>query len=95
MVFAAGGVEALSILRKTRPDLILMDIMMPDMDGREVLRQMKTVPRLANIPVIMITGKGEKSIVTESLKAGATDFMVKPFVRDTLLGKIVKVLRGT
>lgn len=95
MVFAAGGVEALSILRKTRPDLILMDVIMPDMDGLEVLRQMKTVPRLANIPVIMITGKGEKSIVTESLKAGATDFMVKPFARDTLLGKVVKVLRGT
>lgn len=95
MVFAAGGVEALSILRKTRPDLILMDVMMPDLDGLEVLRQMKTVPRLANIPVIMITGKGEKSIVTESLKAGAIDFIVKPVTRDTLLGKVVKVLRGT
>ena len=95
LVFAAGGVEALSILRKTRPDLILMDVMMPDMDGLEVMRQMKTVPRLADIPVIMITGKGEKNIVTESLKAGATDFMVKPFARDTLLGKVAKVLRGT
>ena len=95
LVFAAGGVEALSVLRKTRPDLILMDVMMPGMDGLEVMRQMQTVPRLAGIPVIMITGKGEKNTVTESLKAGATDFMVKPFARDTLLGKVAKVLRGT
>jgi CheY-like chemotaxis protein len=95
LVFAAGGVEALSVLRKTRPDLILMDVMMPDMDGLEVMRQMKTVPRLADIPVIMITGKSEKNIVTESLKAGATGFVVKPFARDTLLGKVAKVLRGT
>lgn len=95
LVFAAGGVEALSVLRKTRPDLILMDIMMPDMDGLEVMRQMKTVPRLADIPIIMITGKSEKNIVTESLKAGATGFVVKPFARDTLLGKVAKVLRET
>ncbi|MHB1677116.1 MAG: response regulator [Sulfuriferula sp.] len=95
LLFASGGVEALSILRKIRPDLILMDIMMPDMNGLEVMRQMKTVPRLADIPVIMITGKGEKNIVTESLKAGANNFMVKPFARDTLLGKVAKVLHGT
>lgn len=95
LVFATGGVEALRIMRKTRPDLILMDFMMPDMDGLEVVRQIKTVPRLANIPVIMITGKGEKDVITESLKIGAIDFIVKPFSRDTLLGKVAKVLRGT
>ena len=95
LVFAAGGVEALRIMRKTRPDLILIDVMMPDMGGLELMRQMKAVPRLAGIPVIMMTGKGEKNIVTESLKAGATDFMVKPVARDTLLGKVARVLRGT
>lgn len=95
LVFGAGGLETLSILRKMRPDLILMDVMMPGMDGLEVMRQIRSVPRLADIPIIMITGKGEKNIVTESLKAGATDFIVKPFARGTLLGKITKVLRGT
>lgn len=95
LVFAAGGVEALRIMRKTRPDLILIDVMMPDMGGLELMRQIKAVPRLAGIPVIMMTGKGEKNIVTESLKDGATDFMVKPVARDTLLGKVAKVLRGT
>lgn len=94
LVFATGGAEALSVMRKTRPNLILMDFMMPGMDGLEVVRQIKTVLRLSDIPIIMITGKGEKNTVAESLKAGATDFMVKPFTRDTLLGKVVKVLRG-
>ena len=95
LVFAAGGVEALRIMRKTRPDLILIDVMMPDMGGLELMRQIKAVPRLAGIAVIMMTGRGEKNIVTESLKDGATDFMVKPVARDTLLGKVAKVLRGT
>jgi CheY-like chemotaxis protein len=95
LVFATGGVEALSILRYTRPDLILMDVVMPDMDGREVVRKIKTVHRLAGIPVIMMTGKGDNDVITESLKVGVIGFIVKPFSRDTLLVKVAKVLRGT
>lgn len=95
LAFATSGAEALDIVRKTRPDLILMDIMMPDMDGLEATRQLKTVPRLADIPVIMITGNSEKDIVTESLKAGATDFVVKPIDRQTLLEKVGRVLDVT
>lgn len=92
LMFAASGAEALSILRKVRPDLILMDVMMPGMDGMEVTKQVKSVPRLANIPIIMITGKSDKNVVTGSLKAGATSFVVKPFDRDTLLCKVAQVL---
>ena len=92
LIFATGGVEALSILRKTRPDLILMDVMMPGMDGLETVRYMKTAPQLADIPIVMITGKSDKNIVMESLKVGVTDFVVKPFDRDTLLGKVAQVL---
>jgi len=93
LMFAASGIEALSTLRKVHPDLILMDVMMPGMDGLEVTKQVKAVSRLADIPIIMITGNSEKKIVTESLKAGATSFVVKPFDRDTLLGKVAQVLR--
>jgi len=92
LVFATGGVEALKIMRTTPPDLVLVDFMMPDMNGMEVIRQLKTEPQLANIPVMMITGKGEKYVITESIKTGAVDFIVKPFTRDTLLGKVAKVL---
>lgn len=93
LLFAASGAEALSILRNVHPDLILMDVMMPGMDGLEATKQIKAVPRLADIPIIMITGKSEKKIVTESMKAGATSFVVKPFDRDTLLGKVAQALR--
>lgn len=92
LVFAAGGIEALKVLRKIRPDLILMDVMMPDMGGLEIVRYIRSAPHLADIPIIMITGKSDKNIVMESLKAGATGFVVKPFDRDTLLGKVAQVL---
>jgi CheY-like chemotaxis protein len=92
-VYVASGIEALNMLRKVLPDLILMDISMPDMDGLEVMRRMKGVARFTNIPIIMITGNSDQDVVTESLKAGAIDFMVKPLGRDALITKIAKILR--
>lgn len=94
VLFAGSGLEVLSLLRKTRPDLILMDVMMPDLDGVETTRRLKAVPQFAAIPVIMITGQSEKSVVAESLQAGAAGFLVKPFERDTLLAKVAQALRG-
>lgn len=92
LVFATGGAEALSLLRKMYPDLILMDVMMPDMDGLEVTRQIKSTPRLADIPVVMITGESKKNIVLNSLKIGVAGFLVKPFDRDTLRNTIANTL---
>lgn len=91
--FATGGVEALNILRKMQPDLILMDIMMPNLDGIETTRRLKTMTQFANVPVIMVTGKSEGAAVRDSMKAGAADFVVKPFDRDTLLAKLARALR--
>lgn len=92
LVFAAGGVEALNILLKLQPDLIIMDIMMPDLDGIETTRRLKTMPRLANVPVIMVTGNSERDSVRSSMRAGAADFVVKPFDGDTMLAKVARVL---
>jgi len=92
LTFASGGFEALNLLRKTRPDIILMDVMMPGMDGMETTRRLKAAPQSAKIPVIMITGNSEGKVVVDSLKAGAVDFVVKPFVRATLIAKIARVL---
>lgn len=92
LVFAASGIEALNTLHKTQPDLILMDIMMPDMDGMEVTRKVKAMPQFVDIPIIMFTAKSEKNTVTASLKSGATDFIVKPFVRERLIEKVASVL---
>ncbi len=92
LVFAGDGFKALNLLRKTRADVILMDIMMPDMDGIETTRHIKSVPQFAKIPVIMITGKSEGQVVIDSLKAGAMDFVVKPFDRAALIAKIDRAL---
>ncbi|CAN5305145.1 hypothetical protein BH11PSE11_BH11PSE11_11510 [soil metagenome] len=92
LVFAAGGVEALNILRKTQPDVILMDIMMPELDGIETTRRLKAMPNLANVPVIMATGNSEGATVRDSMKAGAIDFVVKPFESDTMQAKVARAL---
>ena len=95
LIFASDGFEALNILRKTRPDVILMDVMMPNMDGMATTQRLKTLPQFAQVPVIMVTGKSEGKVVVNSLKAGAVDFVVKPFDRTTLIAKITHALNTT
>ncbi len=90
LLFAASGADALRAMDKSRPDLILMDVQMPDMDGIEATRRLKLVPQFAAVPVIMITGKSAGNVVVDSLKAGAVDFVVKPFDRDTLIAKVAR-----
>jgi CheY-like chemotaxis protein len=89
-IFVSSGTEALRVLRQRRPDLILMDINLSDSDGIDLTRRIKAVDRLANIPVIMITGHGEKQVVMDSVEAGADDFVVKPVDKDILLAKLHK-----
>ncbi len=95
LLFAESGNEAMIMLHKVLPDLILMDVMMPGMSGLEVVRKIKAYPRLADVPIIMLTGKSEKDIVMESLKAGAKGFIVKPYKRDILVTRIREVLQNT
>ena len=89
---AGSGVEALASLRRHRPDLILMDFHLPGIDGVEVTRRLKAAGQFRDIPVVMITGNSGKEVVVKSLQAGAADFLVKPFDRDTLLAKIRSLL---
>jgi len=90
--YAASAARALSMLSKMSPSLILMDVHLPDVDGIQLTRKIKAMPRFREVPVIMITGSSEKRIVVESLKAGAVDFVVKPIDKEVLLGKIKKLL---
>ncbi|MDO8926373.1 MAG: response regulator [Sideroxyarcus sp.] len=92
LVYAASGIDALSMMPGMLPDIILMDVVMPEMDGIETMRNLKAVPQLAGIPVIMITGKSEGKVVSECLKAGAVDFVVKPFDQAVLIAKIERAL---
>ncbi len=91
---AAGAGEAMAALRGRRPDLILMDVQMPDIDGIELTRRLKATPAYSGIPVVMLTGQSEKDVIVGSLDAGAADFIVKPFDRDILLKKVARYLGG-
>lgn len=92
LVFARSGTAALAALQLRCPALILMDIGLPDIDGIEAMRGIKSVERFANVPVLMITGHGDKEVVMRSMQAGAAGFVVKPFSRETLLEKIAACL---
>jgi CheY-like chemotaxis protein len=92
LLFAASGAEALSLVRKKRPDVILMDVVMPEINGLEALRSLKASSQFADIPVVMITGQSEKEVVLDCLKAGAVDFVVKPLDREVLLKKMARFL---
>lgn len=93
LIYVASALEALIVLRTVQPDLILMDVLMPDMDGMTATRQIKAAPQFAAVPVIMITGNSETSVVMDSYKSGATDFVVKPLDRDKLIARVASGLR--
>ena len=90
---AKSGRQALNFLKKNKTDLILLDIMMPEMDGYETMEQIKLNPRTANIPIIFLTADTEHESEMRGLKMGALDFITKPFEADVMLGRIEKVLQ--
>jgi CheY-like chemotaxis protein len=89
---AESGVQALAQMGKQRPDIVLMDIDLPDLDGVQTTQRIKAVEHLAGIPVLMITGHSDKDMVMRSFKAGAAGFLVKPFNKDVLLAKLASCL---
>ncbi len=90
---AARGEDALRQVRAEPPDLILLDIMLPEMDGLEVCRTLKSRPATAGVSVIMLTAKGEEADVVRGLQLGADDYVTKPFSPRVLLARIKAVLR--
>jgi len=87
---AFNGKQALQRLRDSTPDLILLDVMMPDLDGFEVLEMIREI---TNVPVIMLTAKGEEEDRVHGLEKGADDYITKPFSTKILLARIRTVLR--
>jgi two-component system cell cycle response regulator len=88
---AMNGPEALDVARQVNPDIILLDVMMPGMDGFEVCRRLKSNPQMQHIPVIMVTALDQVSDRVHGLEAGADDFLTKP-VNDLALFARVKSL---
>jgi two-component system cell cycle response regulator len=92
-IFEAGnGVEGLAVAAKELPDLILLDITMPVMDGVETLTKLKSDPQLKGIPVMMLTAEGGKEHVLKIAKIGVRDYIVKPFKEDLLVEKANRIV---
>ena len=85
---ASSGAEALEIVDQACPDLVLLDLMMPGIDGLEVCRRLRAVEATRNLPVIILTASGEDQHVLEAFAVGATDYVVKPFRTDEVCARV-------
>jgi CheY-like chemotaxis protein len=92
LVFESDGANAVERIQTIAPDLVLMDIVLPGSDGVRLTEQLKAMPQLASIPVVMLTGEARVETLVRSMQAGAADFIVKPFTRDALVAKLSKFL---
>jgi two-component system phosphate regulon response regulator PhoB len=89
----ATGEAAVSAVRSKPPDLIILDLMLPGIDGLDVCRTLKRDPRTSGVPIIMLTAKGEESDVVVGLELGADDYITKPFSPRVLSARVGAVLR--
>src|SRR5919107_1654306 len=92
VVGAASGQQALDLVAEALPDIVLLDIMMPGMDGHEVCRRLRADPTTALLPVVMVTASGDQNKV-KALDSGADDFIPKPVNQTELLARVRSLLR--
>jgi two-component system phosphate regulon response regulator PhoB len=88
-----SGEKTLSLVERETPDLIVLDLMLPGMDGLEVARRLKDKPHTRNVPIVMLTAKGEEADIVTGLELGADDYVTKPFSPRILLARVRAVLR--
>jgi len=89
---AGDGVEGLAVAAKNMPDMILLDVTMPLMDGVEMLAKLKSSPQLKSIPVMMLTAEGGKDNILKIAKMGIRDYIVKPFKEEVLIEKVSRII---
>jgi DNA-binding response OmpR family regulator len=94
VITAADGESALAEARRRVPDLVILDLMLPGIDGLEVCRRLRSDSRLAHIPIVMLTAKGEESDVVIGLAQGADDYVRKPFGVKELVARVATRLRA-
>lgn len=91
---AHNGGEGLEIARSERPDAIVLDAMMPVMDGYQVLRQLRADAEFAAIPVIMLTARRQEQDIVGALELGANDYLVKPFIPEELITRMTRLIES-
>jgi type IV pilus assembly protein PilB len=92
---AQDGIEAMELANRERPDIVILDVSMPDMDGFEVCRRLRADVRTAFLPILMLTANGGEAHVTAGFGAGADDYVVKPFRREDLVARVRRMLERT
>jgi two-component system, OmpR family, alkaline phosphatase synthesis response regulator PhoP len=90
---AKDGLEALEIIKKSKPDLVLLDVMMPKMSGFEVCRRIKNNPQTADLPVIMVTALNELGDIERAIESGTDDFLSKPVNKLELITRVKTMLK--
>lgn len=88
VIKATSGKEALAVLEKSTPDLILLDVLMPEQDGVETCKVIKDKPELADIPIIFLSAADDKNLIVQALESGGVDYVTKPFSRAELLTRV-------
>jgi two-component system alkaline phosphatase synthesis response regulator PhoP len=92
-VTAMTGLEALKKAKEDTPDLVVLDLMLPEMDGLEVCKRLRSVPDTAMLPILMLTAKAEESDMIVGLELGADDYVTKPFSPKALVARVKALLR--
>jgi DNA-binding response OmpR family regulator len=92
VVPTSNGQDALDLIHKERPDLVLLDVRMPRMTGYEVCERIKKANDTCHIPVVFLSAKGQEAEVNTGLDLGATDYILKPFAPDQLLVRLGNIL---
>ncbi|MBP3573203.1 MAG: response regulator [Prevotella sp.] len=90
---AGGGQQALNMIAEEAPSVVLLDLMMPNIDGYEVLRRLRSDASTKNLPVIILSALNSDADIIKGFKAGANDFITKPIIMDRLIGSILKQLQ--
>jgi CheY-like chemotaxis protein len=91
---ANSGAKALEVAKETRPDLVILDLMMPEMDGLQTFAAFKQVESLSTVPCIFLTGVSDKEKIREALLLGTKYYLTKPFELDDLMEKVSMALQG-
>ena len=89
---AYDGRDGLKQVKRMKPDLVLLDVIMPEMNGLEVLRHLKESPKTSEIPVVMLTGRSDEECMSEALYGYAVEYIVKPVSMETLESKIARII---
>jgi CheY-like chemotaxis protein len=92
VIEAVDGAQALELAQQLVPDLILLDVKMPRLDGIEACRQIKALPALRDVPVVFVSALGQEQEVARGQYAGASDYLLKPFVPEDLIKKVQGIL---